>query len=242
MMQIADFLKQGVAWRKKQTLENQDTVKSWQKKFFRPITLPIDLAKVFVSTWRNGGKKRVKNTLGLILVMGFLGYIVFTLIALVLSIFFMAFDSLMYGQVLVVSKNSEPLWRGVINLIVAHPIIPIGGDLGVLANCVIYYWIMVLIVSFVFAAYEWIRGTGNIVSKYISSDFSFNDEEYMQAAEALEHWKTTKYDAAVQKYGERVVDILVLSETIYPNKFSKWERAVSINAIKEDRESRDDEE
>jgi hypothetical protein len=242
MMLIADFLKQGVAWRKKQTLENQNMLKSWPKKFFRPVSLPIDLVKALFASWRNGGSKKLKNILGIIFAFCFIGYIAFTLVAIGLTVFFMVLDSVMYGQILVVSKNTEPLWRVVVNLIVAHPIIPIGGDVGVLINSVIYYWIVVWIVSLVFAAYEWIRGTGNIASKYISSDFRFNDEEYTQAAEALEHWKVAKYDIAVQKYGERIVDILVLSETIYPNKFSKWERAVSINAIKEDREPKDDEE
>lgn len=241
-MQIADFLKQGIAWRKAQTLENQGTIKSWQKKFFRPLTLPVDLYRVLLTTWRNGGKKRVKSMLGLILVIGFLGYIAFTLVALVLSIFFMAFDSLIYGHVLVSSSKNESLWRTVINLIATHPIIGVRGDMGILINVLIYYWIIVLIASFVLVAYEWIRGTGNIVRKYVGTDFVFTDAEYDQAAQALEDWKSFKYDSAVQKYGERIVDILVLSETIYPNKFNKWTRAVSINAIKEDREPRDDEE
>ncbi len=241
-MLIADFLKQGVAWRKKQTLENQNMLQSWPKKFFRPVSLPINLVKALFASWRNGGPKRTKNILGIILAVIFLGYIAFTLMAIVLTVFFMVFDSVMYGKILVVYKNTEPLWRVVINLIGAHRIIPIGGDVGVLINCGIYYWIIVLLVSFVFTIYEWIRGTGNIAAKYISSDFSFHDDEYNQAAEALEHWKTTKYDIAVQKYGERIVDILVLAEAIYAHKLSKWERAVSINAIKVDREAHDDEE
>lgn len=241
-MQIADFLKQGVAWRKKQFSENQNGLSNISKKLLRPLTVICDLARAFRNAWRDGGKKRIKNTVSLIFVVGFLGYVAFTTAALAMSLFFAAFDSWIYGRVLVTTTKSEPLWRAVLNMIAAHPIIPVGGDWGLVINVILYYWIIVWIASLGFAVYEWLRGTHNVTTKYAATDFSFTAEEYEQAAQALEQWKSLQYHTAVQKYGERIVDILVLSETIYPNRFSKWERAVAINSIKEDREPRDDEE
>ena len=64
----------------------------------------------------------------------------------------------------------------------------------------------------------------------------FEHNDYKKAAEVLEQFRSIKYEKAIEKYGNVVVDILILSNTVYVIH-KKLKRIVSLNAIRENREA-----
>lgn len=67
----------------------------------------------------------------------------------------------------------------------------------------------------------------------------FSSKDYKEAATALENFKSITYQKAVKKYGERVIDILILARAVMYIGLSdqKLKRLVSIKSILEDREA-----
>lgn len=78
----------------------------------------------------------------------------------------------------------------------------------------------------------------------------FSNSQYQKAAEVLENFKQIKYKEAVKKYTQEIVDLLIITDSIFMARYHVapfyykhfLERAVSIKSIKENREAYDDEE
>ncbi len=78
----------------------------------------------------------------------------------------------------------------------------------------------------------------------------FSNLQYQKAAEVLENFKQIKYKEAVKKYTQEIVDLLMITDSIFIARYHVapfyykhfLERAVSLKSIKENREARDDEE
>ena len=81
------------------------------------------------------------------------------------------------------------------------------------------------------------RRRRSLLKQYWSNEsLAFSNETYKKAAVALESYKRTSYDNAVNTYGKEAIDLLIIVQAI-EEEVSVLRRIVSIGAIKQDREA-----
>lgn len=79
-----------------------------------------------------------------------------------------------------------------------------------------------------------------VLKKYQNNSTMFRDTQYLSAAKALENFSTIKHKEAIQKYGEDIVDLLMIAGAVLPMN-RELTRIVSLSAIREDRDAGEEE-
>lgn len=214
----------------------------WLKKW---LLSPLLFWQMLWRIWRvvlleayGRGMKDMLVGIVMALFFTFMGYYI---VALVFVLLFTSYDVMQYGHILGTFHTRDPVWYQLQQTVLNHPLIGVAGTSGLLLNGVLYFCLTIWLIVLGYSVASWLRGPGKIVTKYADSDFAFTDDEYVQAAKLLEEWSPRTYESATSKASERTVDILCLAEALYKNKQGKLCRGVAINAIKEDREARADE-
>jgi hypothetical protein len=112
----------------------------------------------------------------------------------------------------------------------------------------------VVLLAMGFLGFVWMLSLGSVfddgrkirealIRTYRQKGFDFSAKEFADAAAALEAMVPISSARGQEKYGQRIMDVLILSGSV-DEMDGKWRRIVSIRSIREDRaaDERDDEE
>ncbi len=157
----------------------------------------------------------------------------FPLLAMWGFLFRSKFLGILFFLVLLVATNIHPIISNDVDFIF----------LKILLWFFNFYLFLFLFFTLVFTSFrifgEDRRFRKKIIRKYKklhNGNIVFSSEQYKKASDSLRIFKPLRPENAYKKYGEDIVDLLILTNGVYLFK-GKLQRLVSIKSIEEDREA-----